>query len=778
MQGRPEVPRGPHSLLPPTLLASHQGEPSSIPGGVAPGFSLVEIVSDNAIGQRVFSGISRFPRPCSPTLLRTHLASPLPTLKTSLLRATQISSLPHSSLEVNDIPEEVDCDTTVGDSSEEVAGTVSIMLEEVDGSAATDLLIPSATSELKICRGGAGLRIHDTIPRLQVGHPTPELFTCPAAPCRLGNQKFDAKNTHLSLPHLLETTGGMAAIYLQCVPHDRMGQAHLARYGACTSGAHVVDVLTYHFLKTHEEGTASNTHVSLKHGNYPISTGNKKNTGSSHLYSELGKNGLICRLKQGPNDYGTWFETAILSSDDATEIFNVKEHENRNALVCAKILNMGDIVSVPLDQKSSFSKPEHLIVYDIVVRSKRKKRYVSVQHHRLQHLFAVAHKLRLGRQSDKDFVRRIHLVDDIVQAIHAIHRFYSNGKSRFVQFQQTHTPAKWRHRPGKILERPFANPEHGSLLACRQPSQQHAVANLTQGLSKVLTLLWIAYTSLNTSALSRALFRRRGSMRVYTRTRAPISKQGPLSADARIARETNATPRKRTQWKSMNRLACSPPTKANRVQYLAGSPDFCKWELCMTMALVIWFSRGYSVFPAPSFRRRSIFTTITLIGSQDLAELENFANSSRDNIDVKHIRSEVTLANGSQFIRPALHVSETITDLQENTSRIPELPCVGQQPMNTQLRLHLLGSPLVDDWLIINAVKYRLVSGVVWTNRTMASSNTDTNRTGVLAVVDIVCFDALLVYDSTSRTAMIERVATRTVETYTMALAWFDLTVF
>ncbi|KAJ8881959.1 hypothetical protein PR048_018446 [Dryococelus australis] len=48
-----------------------------------------------------------------------------------------------------------------------------------------------------------------------------------------------------------------------------------------------------------------------------------------------------------------------------------------------------------------------------------------------------------------------------------------------------------------------------------------------------------------------------------------------------------------------------------------------------------------------------------------------------------------------------------------------------------------LGSPLVDDRPIMNAVKYRVVSGVVWTNRTMASSNTDTNRTSVLAVVDI-----------------------------------------
>ncbi|KAJ8865888.1 hypothetical protein PR048_033411 [Dryococelus australis] len=47
------------------------------------------------------------------------------------------------------------------------------------------------------------------------------------------------------------------------------------------------------------------------------------------------------------------------------------------------------------------------------------------------------------------------------------------------------------------------------------------------------------------------------------------------------------------------------------------------------------------------------------------------------------------------------------------------------------------GSPLVDDRPIMNAVKYRAGSGVVWTNSTMASSNTDTNRTGVLAVVDI-----------------------------------------
>ncbi|KAJ8866220.1 hypothetical protein PR048_032063 [Dryococelus australis] len=46
------------------LLASHQGEPGSIPGG--PGISHVGIVPDDATCRRVFSGISRFPLPCIP----------------------------------------------------------------------------------------------------------------------------------------------------------------------------------------------------------------------------------------------------------------------------------------------------------------------------------------------------------------------------------------------------------------------------------------------------------------------------------------------------------------------------------------------------------------------------------------------------------------------------------------------------------------------------------------------------------------------------------------
>ncbi|KAJ8866009.1 hypothetical protein PR048_033533 [Dryococelus australis] len=68
------------------------------------------------------------------------------------------------------------------------------------------------------------------------------------------------------------------------------------------------------------------------------------------------------------------------------------------------------------------------------------------------------------------------------------------------------------------------------------------------------------------------------------------------------------------------RLVCSPPTNAIRVQYPTESLRIfacgnragrCRWSA--------GFSRGSSVSPGLSFRHRSILTSITLIGSQDLA---------------------------------------------------------------------------------------------------------------------------------------------------------------
>ncbi|KAJ8893287.1 hypothetical protein PR048_005878 [Dryococelus australis] len=47
------------------------------------------------------------------------------------------------------------------------------------------------------------------------------------------------------------------------------------------------------------------------------------------------------------------------------------------------------------------------------------------------------------------------------------------------------------------------------------------------------------------------------------------------------------------------RLACSHPNKANRVQSPAGSPVFSMWETYQTMPLVGRFSLGISRFPRP-----------------------------------------------------------------------------------------------------------------------------------------------------------------------------------
>ncbi|KAJ8892388.1 hypothetical protein PR048_004968 [Dryococelus australis] len=53
-----------HEMPQHTLLASHQGEPGSI--RATPEFSQVGIVANDVAGRRVFSGISRFPRPRIP----------------------------------------------------------------------------------------------------------------------------------------------------------------------------------------------------------------------------------------------------------------------------------------------------------------------------------------------------------------------------------------------------------------------------------------------------------------------------------------------------------------------------------------------------------------------------------------------------------------------------------------------------------------------------------------------------------------------------------------
>ncbi|KAJ8868474.1 hypothetical protein PR048_030002 [Dryococelus australis] len=78
-------------LLPISTLTSRRGEPGSIAGRVT-GFSQVGIVPDDAVGWRVFSGTSRYPPSLHSGATPYSLQSPSSALKTSLLRAAQISS--------------------------------------------------------------------------------------------------------------------------------------------------------------------------------------------------------------------------------------------------------------------------------------------------------------------------------------------------------------------------------------------------------------------------------------------------------------------------------------------------------------------------------------------------------------------------------------------------------------------------------------------------------------------------------------------------------------
>ncbi|KAJ8871589.1 hypothetical protein PR048_027915 [Dryococelus australis] len=63
------------------------------PGRITPEFRIWESYPNDAAGQRVFTGISRFPLHCIPALLHSHFTSPSSALKTSLFRAAQISQL-------------------------------------------------------------------------------------------------------------------------------------------------------------------------------------------------------------------------------------------------------------------------------------------------------------------------------------------------------------------------------------------------------------------------------------------------------------------------------------------------------------------------------------------------------------------------------------------------------------------------------------------------------------------------------------------------------------
>ncbi|KAJ8894186.1 hypothetical protein PR048_006796 [Dryococelus australis] len=191
--------------------------------------------------------------------------------------------------------------------------------------------------------------------------------------------------------------------------------------------------------------------------------------------------------------------------------------------------------------------------------------------------------------------------------------------------------------------------------------------------------------------------------------------------------------------------------QANRIRFPAVSLlDFRMWESCRTMSLVGGFSRRSAVFPHPC----NLSLTYTHFTSPSSALKPSIfvkwtpGGRGGHGIDPTAQRPNhafpytVPLLNDDRFAVPhnSLSVIGVVSDhpgIGRGTGNgFNNVHCTQQKSASKGVA-HVLGSPLVDDRPVMNAVKCRVVPGVVWTNRTMVRNNTDTNITGVLAVVDI-----------------------------------------
>ncbi|KAJ8872290.1 hypothetical protein PR048_025893 [Dryococelus australis] len=107
----------------------------------------------------------------------------------------------------------------------------------------------------------------------EVSHFSVKEFTNKHAPVVLRGFVSTRRHGTIKLLYLLMTRASHGITHLDKTRDgcDSTSHAHFARYGSCTSGGHVVDVLTYHFLKpnsAHRPKTASITLVFLQHGKH------------------------------------------------------------------------------------------------------------------------------------------------------------------------------------------------------------------------------------------------------------------------------------------------------------------------------------------------------------------------------------------------------------------------------------------------------------------------------------------------------------------------------
>ncbi|KAJ8891561.1 hypothetical protein PR048_004089 [Dryococelus australis] len=165
----------------------------------------------------------------------------------------------------------------------------------------------------------------------------------------------------------------------------------------------------------------------------------------------------------------------------------------------------------------------------------------------------------------------------------------------------------------------------------------------------------------------------------------PPSRRYPMRDDlAPLSRECNTL----ANCLQATSLSHSGQGLANWVQSPAKSADFRKWESCRNDAVVRRVFSGISRFPNRSLQCRSVFTSIALIGSQDLAHRETEFQSPRPPLPVldSQQHDSVTEQVSTQKCSSpgACWYSRSIA-----TSRFAEAQC-WVQPESTRLYL-LLG---------------------------------------------------------------------------------------
>ncbi|KAJ8878110.1 hypothetical protein PR048_022577 [Dryococelus australis] len=190
------------------------------------------------------------------------------------------------------------------------------------------------------------------------------------------------------------------------------------------------------------------------------------------------------------------------------------------------------------------------------------------------------------------------------------------------------------------------------------------------------------------------------------------------------------------------------------VQYLPMiTPDFRTCESCRTMPLFGGVFSGISRFPALAFRRCSILTSPSSVLKTSMSSaarisplryllyvymltltLRRRTESSREGggwgtstLWLPRRQLKYKLATHCGCLKAPLYF----------LCRNYAFPCHYFRFRDISVGQYQLGFPLVDERPTMNDVKYRKVSDVVWTNRTMVIPSTDTNRNGVLAVLDM-----------------------------------------